>query len=141
MDNSVSENNFRNGDFELEDLLAGHMDALIAGRETDQFFKGADAETLELLHIAHQLSFALVPVEPSPAFFADLKSQFTAPEERAVMLRWRAIPARYRLAARLGGGAMAAGLAVLAVRRVWAGLRGGHELNTAKQAEAKVTPN
>jgi hypothetical protein len=135
--------NFQN-DFALENLLAEHMDALVAGRETDRFFKGADVETLELLHIANQLSYTLVPVEPSAAFLADLKAQFTAPEERAVVLRWRAIPAPYRLAARLGGGAMAAGLAVLAVRRalnVLGGLRGTQHLSTAKQAEVKVTPN
>jgi len=143
VDNSVSDNNFRN-DFELEELLVGHMDALIAGHETDRFFKGADVETLELLHIANQLNFALVPVEPSAAFLADLKSQFTAPEERAVVLRWKTIPARYRLAARLGSGAVAAGLVLLAIRRVLtvlAGLRGAHEINAAKQSEVKVTPN
>jgi hypothetical protein len=140
VDNSVSDSNFRNN-FELEELLAGHMDALVAGHETDRFFKGADVETLELLHIANQLNFALVPVEPSAAFLADLKAQFTAPEEPAVMLRWRAIPARYRLAARLGGGAMAAGLALLAVRRAIMVLRGAPDLNNAQQSEVKVTPN
>lgn len=104
-------------DFQMETLLAGQLDALLAGRETHEFFKGASGEQLELLHLANQLHFALRPVEPSPEFIARLKAEFVSPESPALVLRWRKLPARYRFAARLGGGALTAGLALIAVRR------------------------
>jgi hypothetical protein len=136
----------QNDNFELDDLLAAHLDALIAAQPTDTFYRGLtranDGQALELLHVANQLQRALTPVEPSAHFLADLRAEFVTHEPKTLALRWRGLPAQYRLAARLGGGALTAGLVLLAVRRsllMLANLR-----STGKHAEpnagVKVTP-
>ncbi len=108
--------NYEN-DLEVEALLAAHLNALLAGERNDSYLKGATGEELALLHLANRLNRSLMPVEPNMEFVAALKAQFVGVEQKTLVLRWKAIPARYRLAARLGGGALTAGLALFAGRR------------------------
>lgn len=136
----------QNENFELDNLLAAHLDALITGEPTDRFARGLDGardgEALELLHIANQLQMALTPVEPAAQFLTSLHNEFVSPEPKTLALRWRGLPAQYRLAARLGGGALTAGLFLLAVRRsltMLANLRSAHK-HAEANAGIKVTP-
>jgi hypothetical protein len=113
----------------LEHLLSAHADALIRkpNVQADDFdflfdeygldeAEVADAESL--LQIAHQLN-ELTEVAPSDAFVARLKNELTgAQAESALILRWRRLPATYRLAASVGGMTLTAGLLLLAGRRI-----------------------
>lgn len=106
----------------IEDLLSAQADALIAGQE----FKvgAASADEYALLHLASRLRETLVPVAPSEEFLSRLKKELTGTpalipaNAPALVERWQRLPASYRVAARVGGLTLGAGLALLATRRV-----------------------
>ncbi len=117
-------------DFRVENLLASHLDALTSGQDTTPIKKNAPADTRELLDLAFRLNQALIAVEPSAAFLARLKSEFVEPSSPALLLRWRKLPPRYRIAAQIGGFTLTAGLALLAGRRaagMISGMRSRHD--------------
>ncbi|HVO42704.1 MAG TPA: hypothetical protein VMT34_08780 [Aggregatilineales bacterium] len=112
----------------LEHLLATHAEALRrqSAVQPDDFeflfeeYGLTEAESVEaksLLRIAHRLN-TLVPVAPSDAFVRRLKNDLTGRRESALILRWRRLPGFYRLAARIGGMTITAGLLLLAGRRL-----------------------
>jgi hypothetical protein len=76
-------------------------------------------EVAELLTLTRRLSESLQPVAPSEDFVVRLKAEITGEATPTLMLRWRKLPASYRVAARLGGITLTAGLALLATRRVF----------------------
>ncbi len=103
----------------LDNLLAAHLDALIAREEaaSDAIFRHAPAESRELLHLATQLHAALKPMDPSDEFVKRLRSEFIGDTPLTLLLRWRKLPTRYQTAAKVGGATLTAGLTLLAVRR------------------------
>jgi hypothetical protein len=110
---------------QLEDLLAAHTDALLAGLEDfdPQFMRfgitpAKAAEATDLLGLASRLRDILSPVTPSEAFTRRLKNELIGAEQPVTLLvRWRKLPAHYQLAAKLGGLTLTAGLLLLASRR------------------------
>ncbi|MCE7946897.1 MAG: hypothetical protein DYG88_05650 [Chloroflexi bacterium CFX4] len=112
----------------LEDLLAAQADALISGAPFEDSLPSlapADqAAAHSLMLLANRLSAGLAPVTPDPAFVARLHAELAAQASTAapanvdLMLRWRNLPQRYKVAARIGGLTLTAGLALLASRRV-----------------------
>src|SRR5258708_1090771 len=114
----------QNKDQWLVDLLAAQADALIG--EIEEFDPPLPTKALSppqagqanaLLHLANRVAQNLAPVEPSAAFIARLHDELTGNEVETLLVRWRKLPARYRLAARLGGLTITAGLAVIAAKR------------------------
>jgi len=132
--------NYEN-DLEVEALLAAHLNALLASERTDSYLKGATGEELELLHLANRLNRSLMSVEPNMEFVAALKAQFVGTDQKTLVLRWKAIPARYRLAARLGGGALTAGLALFAGRRALGRITGQRSRPEPAAAVVETTPS
>ncbi|HLY29177.1 MAG TPA: hypothetical protein VKQ72_22720 [Aggregatilineales bacterium] len=113
-----------NKDQWLEDLLAAQADALIG--EIEEFdprlpSKGISpaqaGEANALLTLASHVAQNLAPIEPSAAFLDRLHDELTGNEVVTLLVRWRKLPARYRLAARLGGLTITAGLALIAAKR------------------------
>ncbi len=112
----------------LEDLLATHADALISGAPFEASLQGLAMDDQAIAHslmlLANRLSVGLTPVTPDPAFVARLHAELAAqapaaaPTSADLMLRWRNLPQRYKVAARIGGLTLTAGLALLASRRV-----------------------
>lgn len=111
----------------LEDLLTAHAEALINNAPFEASLQGlaaADQATAHsLMLLANRLSAGLAPVMPDPAFVARLHAELAAqvpasPANVDLMLRWRNLPQRYKVAARIGGLTLTAGLALLASRRV-----------------------
>ncbi|MFQ3535361.1 MAG: hypothetical protein SNJ58_05750 [Aggregatilineales bacterium] len=108
----------------LEELLAAHADALVHGLpftlSAEGLSEAEQAEAHSLLFLADRLRAGLVPVEPNAAFVAQLRAELLAqaPASPALLLRWRNLPKRYKLAARIGGLTLTAGLALLASSRV-----------------------
>ncbi|MEP7287271.1 MAG: hypothetical protein ABI947_16065 [Chloroflexota bacterium] len=74
-------------------------------------------EARHLLHLASQLRDVLNPVDPSLEFSMRLKNELVGQAPVTLAVRWRKLPAHYRLAARLGGFTITAGITLLAVRR------------------------
>lgn len=112
----------------LQNRLAAHLDALLAdeAQNADQLAAGAPAEAHQLLRLATQLHAVLKPVEPSAEFVMRLRGEFVDDTPNTLVLRWKKLPPRYQLAAKVGGFTLTAGLTVLAVRRalsVVAGVR------------------
>jgi hypothetical protein len=111
-------------DQRLSALLDAQAQALLMGQPfavtPEQYgLTAADAtQAYELLHLARRLSETMLPVLPSAEFVARLKGELIGTVTPALILRWRKLPAGYRLAARLGGLTITAGLALLASRRV-----------------------
>src|SRR5450631_3489312 len=128
----------------IEDLLAAQFDALLAGQDAapqpQQFglniAESADIDDLWLL--ANHLYRVLEPVEPSEEFTARLRNELVGEQAPALLLRWRKIPARYRLAAGLGGLTLTAGLALLAVGRVVGRLSATQQARPS-EADAKLS--
>lgn len=135
---SLSDLNQHSSDAQLEALLDAQLAALIAGHAfaavPEQYgLSGARAtEAYDLMHLAQHLSEVLVALPPSPEYVARLKNELVGNLTPALILRWRKLPAAYRLAARLGGLTLTAGLALIASRRVL-GL-----LGTLNQTRAKA---
>jgi len=110
---------------QLESLLAAHTDALLAGLEDfDPQFSNYGiassqvAEVTNLLGLAYRLRETLTPVAPSDEFARRLKNELVGVEQPVTLLvRWRKLPARYQLAAKLGGLTLTAGLLLIATRR------------------------
>ncbi len=109
--------NAPDNELRLQNLLAAHLDALIFDEDADALRLGASGESHELLLLATQLHSALKPVEPSAEFMTRLRAEFVEETPGTLMLRWRTLPPRYQLAAKVGGFTLTAGLTVLAVRR------------------------
>jgi len=113
-----------NKDQWLEDLLAAQADAIIG--EVEDFdprlpnkgISPAEAgEANALLTLASRVAQSFAPVEPSAAFISRLHDELSGNEAVTLLVRWRKLPARYRLAARLGGLTITAGLALIAAKR------------------------
>lgn len=112
----------------LENLLAAQADALISGAPFEASLQGLEAADQATAHslmlLANRLSVGLAPVTPDPSFVARLHAELaaqastTTPANVDLMLRWRNLPQRYKMAARIGGLTLTAGLALLASRRV-----------------------
>jgi hypothetical protein len=114
-------------DVALAALLDAHAEALVKGLPFEftpeqtglaALTPADSAEIYGLLHLAKRLSETLIPVLPSAEYVARLKGELTGDLTPALILRWRKLPASYRLAARLGGITLTAGLALLASRRM-----------------------
>jgi hypothetical protein len=123
MDLADGTNNSENN--QLDDLLAAHTDALLAGLDDfdPQFSKfgiasSQVAEANNLLGLAFRLRETLTPVAPSDDFTRRLKNELIGAEQPVTLLvRWRKLPAHYQLAAKLGGLTLTAGLLLIATRR------------------------
>lgn len=114
----------------ITDLLAVHLDALIAAdddanpSELIPSFEpydvsAADAlQVYDLLHLSSRLRETLTPVTPSEEFVNRLKNDLVSEPQLTLMLRWRKLPAHYRLAASLGGLTLTIGIALLTLRRL-----------------------
>jgi hypothetical protein len=107
---------------DIEALLAAHADAILAGREfaldNYQFGPAEAADVYPLLNLANRLREALRPIAPSDEFVNRLKNDLVGEQMPTLILRWRKLPAQYRMMARLGGLTLTAGLTLLAARRV-----------------------
>jgi hypothetical protein len=108
----------------LEQLLAEQADALISGLEDfDLQLERYDipaahtAEANSLLQLGSLLHQTLEPISPSDDFIERLKGELVGGQPVTLMVRWRKLPAQYRLAARLGGLTITAGIMLLATRR------------------------
>jgi hypothetical protein len=124
----------------IEELLAAHADALLAGFEDfdPRFVQyGLNsmqvAETTDLLNLAQHLRRTLTPVAPSEEFVRRLKSELVEDQPVTLLVRWRKLPPHYQLAAKLGGLTLGAGIVLLATRRALEILDG---LNRHPQPEA-----
>ena len=121
---SLSDLNPHSSDAQLEALLDAQLAALFAGQHFASIpehygLSAADAvEAYDLMHLAQRLSETLVALPPSPEFVARLKNELVGNLTPALILRWRKLPSAYRVAARLGGLTLTAGLALIASRRV-----------------------
>lgn len=111
-------------DKHIEDLLAAHLDALIAGQDDFDpqltrygLTPAKTAEATDLLSLASRLRETLTPVAPSDAFVSRLKGELIGDQPVTLLVRWRKLPAHYQLAAKLGGLTLTAGLLLLASRR------------------------
>ncbi len=111
-------------DQQIEELLAAHADALLAGFEDFDpqlgqygLTSSQAAETTHLLHLAQHLRRTLTPVAPSEAFVRRLKSELVEDQPVTLLVRWRKLPPHYQLAAKLGGLTLGAGIVLLAARR------------------------
>jgi hypothetical protein len=108
----------------IEALLDRQYEAMISGEPftfvPEQYGLTSEQanDAHQLLHLAHRLSSILVPVLPSAEFETRLKNELVGADAPPLILRWRKLPAGTRLAARLGGITLTAGLALLASRRV-----------------------
>ena|SRR5262249_8788222 len=114
----------------ITDLLAAHLDALIAAEddgEQNEFIPSfeeygldsADAmQTYDLLHLSSRLRETLTPVAPSDEFIARLKDNLVGEPQLTLMLRWRKLPSHYRLAASLGGLTITLGIVLITLRRI-----------------------
>ncbi len=102
-------------DIRLQNLLAAHLDSLIA--DDAAYFAAAPVDASDLMHLAMQLNHVLIPIEPSPEFVARLRSEFIGDTPMTLLLRWRSLPPRYQVAAKVGGFTLTAGLTLLAARR------------------------
>lgn len=122
----------------MEDLLDAQLQALLAGidYEPDPNRYGLSVsestEAYALLHLAHRLSEALVPVSPSDEYIQRLKNDLVGLPAPALLLRWRKLPTHYRLAARLGGLTLTAGVILLAIGRFVEWLHTGRRNQRAK---------
>jgi hypothetical protein len=76
------------------------------------------ASAHELLMLTQALKSALLTALPAEAFVERLKMELLGGATATLSERWRKLPANYRMAARLGGLTLTAGLALLASRRV-----------------------
>ena len=127
-------------DQQIEELLAAHADALLAGFEdfdprSGQYGLNSSqvAETTDLLNLAHYLRRTLIPVAPSEEFVRRLKSELVEDQPVTLLVRWRKLPPHYQMAAKLGGLTLGAGIVLLAARRALDILDG---LNHDPQPEA-----
>jgi hypothetical protein len=108
----------------LENWLAAHADALIRGEPFTASAEGLSeaerAEAHSLMFLADRLREGLTPVTPDPAFVARLRSELLAqaPSQPALLAQWHKLPKGYKLAARIGGLTLTAGLALLAGSRL-----------------------
>lgn len=129
---------------ELEDLLALHLDALLTGSgdpitELSRTINPAiTAELSALTQIAEQIQPALIAVEPNPEFVARLRQELVTPTAPTLILRWRTLPPTAKLAARIGGVTLGAGLMYLAGRGVFGMIAG--LLNRGKSAPVTAAP-
>lgn len=130
---------------DLEDVLAAHADALIRGVPSAFSAEGLSeterAEAHSLMFLADRLHAGLVPVTPDAAFVARLRAELLAqaPERPALLLRWRSLPERYKLVARIGGLTLTAGLALLASSRVLELLLRSQRRERAENADLSLT--
>lgn len=92
---------------------------------------GARAETADLVSIVRGLHKTLVPVEPSAAFTAHLKTQLLQ-SQPGMLARLRQMPARVHVAAIL---AVFAGFSLLLSRRLF-GASGAQEISEEPVATA-----
>jgi hypothetical protein len=135
---SLSDLDQYSSDAQFEALLDAQLASLVAGRAfaalPEQYGLSGDAatEAYDLMHLAQRMSESMIALPPSPEFVTRLKNELVGNLTPALILRWRKLPAAYRVAARLGGLTLTAGLALLASRRVL-GL-----LGTLNQARAKA---
>lgn len=136
MANPLNHNAEYNADEQLESLLLAQANALINGAEPFEpplsqttLTPRQQAEARDLFELAYQLRVVMVPAEPSADFMARLKSELVedAPAPDTLLVRWRKLPAGYRLVARLGGMTIGAGLALLAASRALNALGHRHE--------------
>ncbi|MCS6871269.1 MAG: hypothetical protein RML95_10845 [Anaerolineae bacterium] len=129
----------------LEDLLAAHADALTSGKplalSAERLSEAEQAEAQSLMLLAERLSAELTPVTPDPAFVARLRTELLAqaPARPTLLLRWRNLPKRYKVAARIGGLTLTAGLALLASSRVLELLLRAQRRQQAKNADLSLT--
>ena len=107
-----------------ENLLSAYLNAMHTGKSTEHLTQNASAEMVELLNLTDLLHSNLIPIEPSPEFLLQLRGEFITHAPPALLLRWRKIPPRYRIAAQIGGVTLTAGLALLAGRRAFDLLHG-----------------
>lgn len=130
---------------DLEELLAAHADALVRGVpftfSAEGLSEAERAEAHSLLFLADRLSAGLAPVTPDPAFVAQLRAELLAqaPASPTLLLRWRNLPKRYKLAARIGGLTLTAGLALLASSRVLEWLLRAQRRQHSKDADLSLT--
>jgi len=134
-----------NADDQLESLLMAQANALITGAEqfepplpTTVLTPRQQAEAQDLFEIASRLRVVMSPVEPSADFMLRLKSELVenAPATDTLLVRWRKLPAGYRLVARLGGMTIGAGLALLAASRALNAL--GHRQQEANADNSMI---
>lgn len=126
----------------IEDLLAAHADALLAGRDDSDvkldrygIAPSQVAEVTELLHLARQLRDSLTPVTLSEEFVRRLKSELVGEQPVTLFVRWRKLPPQYQLAAKLGGLTLGAGIVLLATRRALEVLDSLHRRNQPEADE------
>jgi hypothetical protein len=117
--------NEQNRQTPLDDLLAAHADALLAGLEdvTPDYslynLTSVQADEAEpLLEIAYRVSQTFAPVVPSVEFRQRLKDELVGEAPLTLLVRWRKLPASYQRVAQLGGLTLTAGIVLLAARRV-----------------------
>ena len=111
-------------DQQIDELLAAHADALLAGFEDfypqfNQYGLNSSqvTEATDLLSLAQHLRRTLTPVAPSEEFLRRLKSELVEDQPVTLLVRWRKLPPHYQMAAKLGGLTLGAGIVLLAARR------------------------
>ena len=114
----------------ITDLLAAHLDALIAAEDDADVsdlipsfepyaLNSTDAmQAYDLMHLSSRLRETLTPIAPSDEFVNRLKNNLVGSPQLTLMLRWRKLPSHYRLAASLGGLTLTVGIVLLTLRRV-----------------------
>jgi hypothetical protein len=134
MDMNSSDGKTNSQNSQLDDLLAAHTDALLAGLEDfDPQFAGITpvqaAEMTDLLGLAYRLRETLTPIAPSEEFSRRLKNELVGEQPLTLLVRWRKLPAHYQFAAKLGGLTLTAGLLLLGTRRALGVLESLHQRN------------
>lgn len=135
-------------DAQIEALLDSHYQAIRSGQLftlTPEKFGIAGNQTKdahELLFLADRLSSILTPVVPTAEFETQLRDELVGTATPPLILRWRKLPAGTRLAARLGGITLTAGLALLASRRVFSllGALNGSRVKSPKVVTLPANP-
>lgn len=111
-------------DLRITDLLAAHLDSLLAGQ--DELDPGLErfgltpkqtTDTMELLSLSRRLRENLTPVAPSEDFVSRLQGELVGNQPVTLLVRWRKLPPHYQLAAKLGGLTLTAGILLLAAGR------------------------
>jgi hypothetical protein len=123
---------------QFESLLDAHSAAWLSGpAASDDFARqfatqltALSVEEQKLLALTERLGGAFLPVEPNPAYLAQLKRDLVGETPAAPALpvpawlsRWRKLPAPFQIAAGVGGITLTAGLTIFAMSRVLAGNR------------------
>jgi len=118
---NLPDGNKNNQDDLLDAFFAAHVESLLSGQDFNmESYKLSPADSAAaqpLLELAYDLREALQPVAPSDEFVSRLKNELVGEQSPTLLLRWRKLPAHYRMMARLGGLTLGAGITLLAARR------------------------